>query len=190
MFVVSYTSQVVHVCVYLHVFFPLLVQNSSKVSVKDRLGFSAKPAVPVEKVSLHYAHLLFFSFYEFQIVWKSYAHFLVVPGIFDICGPHKDCIQPSCSEGSPENIREEAGNRRGQIKKSGHILNYHSRVLGSSCFEILLFLLERDISDFHFGFEHDKSGNKLLDYNPESRSLYLIIPHYSFHRKPSDYSRM
>lgn len=31
----------------------LLLQNPSKVSVKDRLGFSAKPAAPVEKVSIH-----------------------------------------------------------------------------------------------------------------------------------------
>lgn len=44
--------------------FSLLVQNSSKVSVKDRLGFSAKPAAPVEKVSVHYVQhyqFLFFS---------------------------------------------------------------------------------------------------------------------------------
>lgn len=33
-------------------FFPPLEQNSSKVSVKDRLGFAAKPAAPVEKVSV------------------------------------------------------------------------------------------------------------------------------------------
>lgn len=39
--------------VYKHHVFPPLAQNPSKVSVKDRLGFSSKPAAPVEKVSVN-----------------------------------------------------------------------------------------------------------------------------------------
>lgn len=37
-------------------------------------------------------------------------------GLFDVYGPHKDCIQSCCPEGSPEDVRggpeEEAGERR------------------------------------------------------------------------------
>lgn len=43
-------------------FFSPMVQNPSKVSVKDRLGFSSKPAASVEKVSVHFL-LEFLSFY-------------------------------------------------------------------------------------------------------------------------------
>ncbi len=58
--------------VYKHYVFSPLVQNPSKVSVKDRLGFTAKPAAAVEKVSarslFRITHFLseFLSF--FQIV--------------------------------------------------------------------------------------------------------------------------
>lgn len=40
--------------VYKHnVFFYPLVQNPSKMSVKERLGFSTKPAAPIEKVRFY-----------------------------------------------------------------------------------------------------------------------------------------
>lgn len=46
-----FTCQILqNVCLTPLFFFLLPLQNPSKVSVKDRLGFSAKPAAPVEKV--------------------------------------------------------------------------------------------------------------------------------------------
>lgn len=58
--------------------FAPLVQNPSKVSVKDRLGFSAKPAAPFEKVSDYCVqHCQYFSktglgFFSFKL-YKYYV---------------------------------------------------------------------------------------------------------------------
>lgn len=114
-----------HICLDLHemwintdflLFFNPLVQNPSKASVKERLGFSTKPAAPVDKVSsaltsptskrLSFKNL--FLFYHFSLL-----------GVFLIDGPYQDCVQPCSNNSSPEQLRgsleEEAGKRAGNM---------------------------------------------------------------------------
>lgn len=59
------------VCINIMHFAPL-VQNPSKVSVKDRLGFSAKPAAPFEKVSVQQCLFFFKNWFQFFFSFKFY----------------------------------------------------------------------------------------------------------------------
>lgn len=121
-----------HICLDLHevwintdflLFFNPLIQNPSKASVKERLGFSTKPAAPVDKVSsaltsptskrLSFKNL--FLFYHFSLL-----------GVFLINGPYQDCVQPCSNNSSPEQLRgsleEEAGKRAGNGTLFGSLL--------------------------------------------------------------------
>lgn len=113
-------------CVNIPYLFPLQ-QNCSKMSVKDRLGFSAQPAAPAEKVSRILFELLPFSFK----LWKWYMLTFPHPpflGVFHIFGAHKDGIQSCCPEGGTEKLRgspeEETGEHgnggRREVEKKGH----------------------------------------------------------------------
>lgn len=91
------------------------VQNPTKLSVKDRLGFCTKPAAPIEKVSLHSVfRSLCVPFKMFSFSCKCNC-FLSVSGVFNIHGTHKDCVQSCCPEDSTKNLRgsfeEETGEK-------------------------------------------------------------------------------
>lgn len=91
------------------------MQNPSKTSVKERLGFSTKPAAPVDKVSSVLTPPT-----PKPLRFKTFICCYSLLGVFLINGPYQDCVQPcsnnSCPaeqlRGSPE---EEAGQAGGNV---------------------------------------------------------------------------
>lgn len=69
------------------------------MSVKDRLGFSTKPAAPVEKVSSHSVKKRFIIFqFSYLVALFPFS------GVLNFHGPHKDGVQSYSSESSPEDL--------------------------------------------------------------------------------------